>query len=143
MPQNSSIQTLNIPLNTLPTTFSLYKRHIIMLELKAINNPIESLVTTKRRMKKHSMCRAFVVAVVVVLLGAHMGEALTCSPVELSTCLGSITRSSPPSTVCCQKAREQRPCLCGYLKNPSLKRYVYTPGAKRVAKSCGIPFPPC
>ncbi|CAK8533810.1 unnamed protein product [Lathyrus sativus] len=94
-------------------------------------------------MKKYSMCRVFVLAIVVVLLRVHMGNALTCSPVEFSSCLGSITSSSPPSTLCCQKARQQRPCLCGYLKNPSLKQYVYSPGARRVAISCGVPFPTC
>lgn len=113
-----------------------------MLESKAIINPIQYLVTTKRRMRKHSLCSMFLfVVAILVLLGDDMGEALTCSPAEFSYCLGSITSSSPPSTLCCQKTREQRPCFCGYLKNPSLRQYVYSPGARRVAKSCGVPFP--
>ncbi|XP_047154212.1 non-specific lipid-transfer protein 2-like [Vigna umbellata] len=93
------------------------------------------------------MKKVFVFAVVVVAVVAMevapTAEGVTCSPVELSPCLGAITSSSPPSTVCCQKVREQRPCLCGYLQNPSLKNYVNSPGSRRVATSCGIPFPTC
>jgi len=86
-----------------------------------------------------------VVVVAIVFLGeeTYMAKALTCSPVEFSPCLGSITTSSPPTSVCCQKLREQRPCFCGYLKNPSLIQYIYSPGARRVASSCGVPFPTC
>lgn len=83
------------------------------------------------------------VVVVVVSSDIEMAEAVTCSPVELSPCLGPITTSSPPTSICCQKVREQRPCFCGYLKNPSLRQYVYSPGARRVASSCGVPFRTC
>ncbi|XP_028784391.1 non-specific lipid-transfer protein 2-like [Neltuma alba] len=88
-----------------------------------------------------------VIAVVLVILAAaelpHMAEAVTCSPAALSPCIGAITSSSPPSSQCCQKLKEQKPCLCGYLKNPSLRQYVNSPGAKKVASSCGVPFPSC
>ncbi|KAJ1442568.1 Non-specific lipid-transfer protein type 2 [Sesbania bispinosa] len=101
-------------------------------------------------MKKLSGCGVSVGAIALVLLVAvvvlevsPMAEAVTCSPVQLSPCLGAITSSSPPSSTCCQKVREQKPCLCGYLKNPSLRQYVNSPGARRVATSCGVPFPTC
>ncbi|KAG4911437.1 hypothetical protein JHK84_051913 [Glycine max] len=84
-----------------------------------------------------------VMAALFLVEMSPMAEAVTCSPVELSPCLGAITSSSPPSTTCCQKVREQRPCLCGYLKNPSLRPYVNSPGSRRVASSCGVPFPTC
>ncbi|XP_061337379.1 non-specific lipid-transfer protein 2-like [Gastrolobium bilobum] len=86
---------------------------------------------------------AIVVMTLLVMEVIPITEAVTCSPVELSPCLGAITSSSPPSSTCCQKVREQRPCLCGYLKNPSLRQYVKSPGAIRVGSSCGIPFPTC
>jgi len=86
---------------------------------------------------------AIVVVAVVVMEVAPKAEGVTCSPVELSPCLGAITSSSPPSSTCCQKVREQRPCLCGYLQNPSLRNYVNSPGSRRVASSCGVPFPTC
>ncbi|KAK7381443.1 hypothetical protein VNO78_34135 [Psophocarpus tetragonolobus] len=95
------------------------------------------------------MKKGCVFAVVVVVVGVVSGsiipkaEAVSCNPVELSPCLGAITSSSPPSTTCCQKVREQRPCLCGYLKNPSLRQYFNSPGSRRVASSCGVPFPTC
>ncbi|KAK2419516.1 Bifunctional inhibitor/lipid-transfer protein/seed storage 2S albumin superfamily protein [Trifolium repens] len=97
----------------------------------------------KKHYSGHGMSQFFYAAAVVaiVLLGDHMAEALTCSPVEFSPCLGPITSSSPPTRTCCQKVREQRPCLCGYMKNPSLKQYVNSPGARRVSIACGVPFP--
>lgn len=100
-------------------------------------------IKLERMVKKVSAFGVVVVAVVLVVVVSPVAEAVTCSPVELSPCLGAITSSSPPSNACCQKVREQRPCLCGYLKNPALRQYVNSPGARRVAASCGVPFPTC
>ncbi|XP_028784392.1 non-specific lipid-transfer protein 2-like [Neltuma alba] len=84
-----------------------------------------------------------VLTVFVAVELPHMAEAVTCSPAALSSCMGAISSSAPPSSECCQKLKEQKPCLCGYLKNPSLRQYVNSPGAKKVVSSCGIPFPTC
>ncbi|KAK7255021.1 hypothetical protein RIF29_28422 [Crotalaria pallida] len=94
-------------------------------------------------MKK--VCAKVVVVMALVLLVevSTFAEGLTCNPSELSPCIAAVKSPSQPSTVCCQKLREQKPCLCGYLKNPSFKQYVNSPGAKRVASSCGVPFPTC
>ncbi|XP_073309992.1 non-specific lipid-transfer protein 2-like [Primulina huaijiensis] len=84
--------------------------------------------------------------VAVVLLGeaVHGTSAVTCSPLELSPCIGAIIGSSQsPSAECCRKLREQKPCLCGYLKNPNLRSYVGSPNAKKVAAACGVPTPTC
>ncbi|KAB1211239.1 putative non-specific lipid-transfer protein AKCS9 [Morella rubra] len=97
-------------------------------------------------MKKASYVAALcaVVAVAVLLCEAPLtAEAVTCSPTELSSCSAAITSSAPPSKTCCTKLKEQTPCLCGYLKNPNLRQYVNSPGARRVASSCGVPFPRC
>ncbi|KAK7272936.1 hypothetical protein RIF29_13980 [Crotalaria pallida] len=96
-------------------------------------------------MKKVSVVCAVVVVVALLLaeVSFFKAEAVNCSPVELSSCLGAITSNSPPSGACCQKLKEQKPCLCGYLKNPSLRPYVNSPGAKRVTASCGVPLPKC
>ncbi|XP_022143278.1 non-specific lipid-transfer protein 2-like [Momordica charantia] len=84
-----------------------------------------------------------VVAIMALLTGAHVAEAVTCSPLQLSSCAGAISSSTRPSASCCSKLREQRPCLCGYLKNPNLRPYVQSPGAKTVASACGVAFPSC
>lgn len=89
-----------------------------------------------------AVCAVVLVALLLVEV-APMAEAVTCTPTELSPCLGAITSNSPPSAACCQKLREQKPCLCGYLKNPSLQPYVNSNGARRVASSCGVPYPKC
>ncbi|KAM7475346.1 hypothetical protein LguiB_022589 [Lonicera macranthoides] len=67
--------------------------------------------------------------------------AVTCSPTELAPCASAITTSSPPSKLCCRKINQQKPCLCQYLKNPNLKKFVSSPNARKVSRTCGVPFP--
>ncbi|XP_054787584.1 non-specific lipid-transfer protein 2-like [Prosopis cineraria] len=94
--------------------------------------------------KKMGVCLVVMMVMILVVVELpHTVEAVTCSPVALSPCMGAISSSSPPSSECCQKLKEQKPCLCGYLKNPSLRQYVNSPGAKKVASSCGVPIPSC
>ncbi|XP_022158506.1 non-specific lipid-transfer protein 2-like [Momordica charantia] len=83
-----------------------------------------------------------VVATVALLSGARSVEA-ACNPMELSPCLGAITSSAPPSTVCCQKLKQQQPCFCEYAKDPRMKPYVESPRAKAVASICRIAVPRC
>ena len=99
----------------------------------------------KLRMKKASYVVLCAVAVVAMILfeAPLMAKAVTCSPLQLSSCIAAITSSAPPSSTCCTKLREQRPCLCGYLKDPNLRQYVNSPGARKVASTCGVPFPSC
>ncbi|CAI9752981.1 unnamed protein product [Fraxinus pennsylvanica] len=69
---------------------------------------------------------ALCLAVVVLLLGElHETEAVNCSPLELSSCAEAIMMSLPPSGACCSKLKEQEPCLCGYIKDPSLSQQKY------------------
>ncbi|OIT02830.1 non-specific lipid-transfer protein 2 [Nicotiana attenuata] len=84
-----------------------------------------------------------VTVLVLLLAEAHISFAATCSPVQLSPCLGAIRSSTPPSKLCCSKIKQQKPCLCQYLKNPNLKKYVNSPAAKKVARTCGVPYPRC
>ncbi|XP_048129387.1 non-specific lipid-transfer protein 2-like [Rhodamnia argentea] len=74
---------------------------------------------------------------------APAAEAVTCSINELSPCLSAITSSAPPSALCCSKLREQRPCLCGYIRDPNLRPYATSPNVKRVASTCGVAYPTC
>ncbi|GMJ06612.1 Tracheary Element Differentiation-related 4 [Hibiscus trionum] len=96
-------------------------------------------------MKAPCMAVLAAAAVVVLLLlaEAEVSTAVTCSPTQLSPCVGAITSSSPPSQLCCSKIKEQKPCLCQYLRNPNLKKFVNTPNARKVASTCGTPFPKC
>ncbi|TMW88306.1 hypothetical protein EJD97_018731 [Solanum chilense] len=85
------------------------------------------------------------IAILLVLFVSELlvTEAVTCSVTELVPCAAAIMSSQPPSKECCNKLKEQKPCLCGYLKNPSLKQYVNSPNAKKVAKTCGVSTPSC
>ncbi|KAE8703866.1 putative non-specific lipid-transfer protein AKCS9 [Hibiscus syriacus] len=70
-------------------------------------------------------------------------EAVTCDVSELSPCMAAITSPKPPTTTCCSKLKEQRPCFCQYLKNPTIKQLVDSPKAKRIASTCGVEYPQC
>ncbi|XP_059659172.1 non-specific lipid-transfer protein 2-like [Cornus florida] len=93
---------------------------------------------------KMSYIAVVVCAMVVLLLGgAEVCMAVTCNPTELSPCAAAITSSNPPTATCCSKLKEQRPCLCQYVKNPNLQKFVNSPNARKVATTCGSPFPNC
>ncbi|GMH17058.1 hypothetical protein Nepgr_018899 [Nepenthes gracilis] len=102
-------------------------------------------------MKVQLYSAAVVVAtlLLVMVMVMVMGEgqvamaAVTCSPVQLSSCANAIISSSPPSELCCTKIREQAPCLCQYMRDPTLSKFINTPNARKVAASCGTPFPKC
>ncbi|XP_038712547.1 non-specific lipid-transfer protein 2-like [Tripterygium wilfordii] len=86
-----------------------------------------------------------VAMIVVVMLATqiHMSQAVTCNPAGLSSCAPAISSGAAPSRTCCSKLREQRPCLCGYLRNPTLRKFINSPNARKVSSSCGVPFPKC
>nr|AAB06586.1 putative nonspecific lipid transfer; auxin induced gene [Zinnia elegans]BAA06462.1 TED4 [Zinnia elegans] len=79
----------------------------------------------------------------MILAGSQTTMAVTCQVTQLAPCASAISSSSPPSSQCCAKIKEQKPCLCQYMKNPSLKAYVSSPNAKKVANACGVPIPKC
>ncbi|KMT18595.1 hypothetical protein BVRB_2g027260 [Beta vulgaris subsp. vulgaris] len=79
-----------------------------------------------------------VVVVAVLLFETPTTEAVTCSAVQLSPCAPAIMSNQTPTSACCAKLREQKPCLCGYYKNPTLRPYINSPGAKRVASTCKV-----
>ncbi|KAF3629972.1 Non-specific lipid-transfer protein 2 [Capsicum annuum] len=94
-------------------------------------------------MNKASKLVLVTVLVLLLLAEAHVSSAATCSPAELRPCLGAIRSSSAPTKLCCSKIKQQKSCLCQYLKNPALKQYVNSPAAKKVARTCGVPYPRC
>ncbi|KAF7136174.1 hypothetical protein RHSIM_Rhsim08G0083800 [Rhododendron simsii] len=95
-------------------------------------------------MKINVFCGVALLAMMMALQGeVPVVEAATCNAVELSPCLAAITMGAPPSQACCDKLKEQEPCLCGYIKDPNLGRFVNSPNAIKVQKSCGIPAPKC
>ncbi|KFK39166.1 hypothetical protein AALP_AA3G208800 [Arabis alpina] len=85
----------------------------------------------------------FALAAVLLVALLPAAEAVTCSPMQLSPCAAAITSSSPPSALCCAKLKEQKPCLCGYMRNPSLRRFVSSPNARKVSNRCKLAIPRC
>ncbi|GER44427.1 lipid-transfer protein [Striga asiatica] len=84
---------------------------------------------------------AMVLALVVVMIRATVQVDWLAA--ELSPCASAITSTSKPSSACCDKLKEQKTCLCQYLKNPVLQKFIRSEGAKRVAATCKTPYPQC
>ncbi|KAI3900042.1 hypothetical protein MKW98_000942 [Papaver atlanticum] len=84
------------------------------------------------------------VALFAMMMMSNMSVSkAACVATELQPCLDAITKSAPPSTLCCTKLKQQQPCLCQYVKNPNLGKYVNSPNAKKMAQTCGVPIPKC
>lgn len=94
-------------------------------------------------MKKRLCLLVAVMAMVALLTGAGVAEAVNCDPTEMRACLPALKSSEPPTAECCDKVKKQEGCLCEYLKSPILKPYLESPNAKKIASSCGIPIPTC
>lgn len=86
---------------------------------------------------------AIFVLFVLILGEVEVTSAVTCNPLQLSPCASAITSSGKPSAACCAKLKEQRPCLCQYMRNPNLQKFIKSPGAKKVSSACRIPYPRC
>ena len=96
------------------------------------------------QVKMRTSCMVVCTLLVLLLAKEHAKvDAVTCSPAQLSSCVSAITSSTPPTNLCCSKIKEQKPCLCQYLKNPKLQKFINTPNARKVASTCGTPFPKC
>ncbi|KAK9071399.1 hypothetical protein SSX86_009968 [Deinandra increscens subsp. villosa] len=83
------------------------------------------------------------VAMVVLMDEIPGATAANCNYMELVPCGDAITSGRKPSNACCSKIREQRPCFCGYLRNPALRQFVSPATARRVAGQCGVSVPQC
>ncbi|PIA33403.1 hypothetical protein AQUCO_04100081v1 [Aquilegia coerulea] len=82
-------------------------------------------------------------ALIMLMSVVNVSMAATCSAIELSPCLGAITSGTPPSPACCSGLQSQTSCFCQYIKNPTLKPYVGSPNARKVASACSIAWPSC
>ncbi|MCL7033179.1 hypothetical protein MKW94_029769 [Papaver nudicaule] len=85
------------------------------------------------------------VALFAMMLMSNMSVSMAanCQATELSPCLSAITSSAPPTPLCCTKLKQQEPCLCQYVKNPSLGQYVNSPNARKMAQTCHVAIPKC
>ncbi|KAJ0771012.1 putative bifunctional inhibitor/plant lipid transfer protein/seed storage helical [Helianthus annuus] len=81
--------------------------------------------------------------VVGVTQSAEEAKPTKCDPSQLLPCLKSITYGIPPPPMCCSKLKQQKSCMCGYIKNPKFAKYVKSPNAKKTMKACHAPIPKC
>lgn len=79
---------------------------------------------------------------VIISAEIRVAKSADCNPAALAVCLPSITDPSiPPVPACCTNLKAQEPCFCEYLKNPIYAKYINSPGAKKVAATCGVTIP--
>ncbi|KAI3972516.1 hypothetical protein MKW92_007069 [Papaver armeniacum] len=93
---------------------------------------------------KATFSSSLVMAMLLLFLSNQVwvSTAVVCNPIGLSPCLTAMMSSAvPPSPGCCTVLTEQKPCLCQYIKDPSLEHYVNSDNAKKVAGICHVPFP--
>ncbi|CAN6675568.1 unnamed protein product [Malus baccata var. baccata] len=108
------------------------------------NEKVPFINQMMRSMSYYNVGILCLVVFLVVVRETQVGEAaVTCNPMELAPCAAAIMSSNSPTAVCCGKLKEQSPCLCQYVKNPNLQKLVNSPNAKKVADTCGSPFPTC
>ncbi|KAL8463373.1 hypothetical protein ACS0TY_034147 [Phlomoides rotata] len=93
-------------------------------------------------MNTKTACLA-IFAMILIVGKVEVTSGVTCNPLQLSPCAAAITSSGKPSAACCAKLKEQRPCLCQYMRNPNLQKFIKSPGAKKVSGYCHIPYPRC
>lgn len=87
-----------------------------------------------------------VISLVIAVLAVNEVEvamAVSCNPMQLAPCASAITSAARPTDLCCSRIKAQRPCLCQYMKDPNLQKFINSPGAKKVATYCHSPFPKC
>ncbi|KAH7851158.1 hypothetical protein Vadar_007865 [Vaccinium darrowii] len=95
-------------------------------------------------MKSNVVCVVALLSMAAVILGeAWVANAVTCNVMELSPCGDAIRTAAPPSKACCDKLKEQQPCLCIYIKDPKFSGYVNSPNSKKIEIACGTPKPKC
>ncbi|KAK7393140.1 hypothetical protein VNO78_21614 [Psophocarpus tetragonolobus] len=77
----------------------------------------------------------------VVPAPAPTPESCICNVMELVPCANAYTTSTPPSPQCCERLKEQQPCICQYMNDPTIRTLINTPNAKMVSDFCGSPMP--
>ncbi|KAK1258913.1 hypothetical protein QJS04_geneDACA018726 [Acorus gramineus] len=106
--------------------------------------PIYAPTQTKPfEMKKQQLVLLLLLLFVSLAVHAPTTVSVTCNPTELSSCLGPILYGNAPSSTCCQKLKEQQPCFCQYMKNPTYKGIITSANANKTATTCGVPGPSC
>ncbi|MCD7460560.1 hypothetical protein HAX54_043773 [Datura stramonium] len=112
------------------------------------NSSKEELCSQRKKILRYKMNKgySFVAAMLVMVLVCDQlgaSEAAACSASQLSPCLAALQSGSAPSQDCCSRLKSQQSCLCGFMKDPSLKQYVNSPNARKVAGQCGVTLPNC
>ncbi|KAJ0971540.1 hypothetical protein J5N97_019499 [Dioscorea zingiberensis] len=87
-------------------------------------------------MKMKSLLLCFMISSSLLLMSFAAAKAVTCDPMQLSSCADAILSAAKPSAACCAKLKQQQPCFCQYAKTPSLKGYINSKNGRKVAETC-------
>lgn len=95
-----------------------------------------------------TICISFLIVLVSSLAWTNVAVEeeikVACVPAELKPCTPAAgLTGSKPSTECCRKLKEQKSCLCSYIKNTSFGHCFKSPNAHKVISACRISYPAC
>ncbi|GMN38635.1 hypothetical protein TIFTF001_007875 [Ficus carica] len=77
----------------------------------------------------------------VVLLGrTELSEAVHCDFDKRGMCSDEMTSNVPPTALCCSKLKQQKHCLCHYIKDPVFGKTINSPNSMKMFASCQIMF---
>ncbi|KAL4319358.1 hypothetical protein GQ457_18G014060 [Hibiscus cannabinus] len=94
-------------------------------------------------MSKVSVVLFAVTLLVVAFLDAEVATYPCDNALDLmSPCLNEYKKLAP-SANCYAKTKEHTTCFCGYMQSADLKRIFDRIEIKKMAKICGVTFPPC
>ncbi|KAF9594074.1 hypothetical protein IFM89_027283 [Coptis chinensis] len=102
-----------------------------------------SLIVAWKKFKMKVSNLAVFFALFLVLSVANVSMAQTCNIYDLQPCLNAFTSGTFPSPLCCTRLKRQRPCLCQYKRNPSLRKYANSRNTRLILSRCGVPYPNC
>ncbi|VYS48224.1 unnamed protein product [Arabidopsis thaliana] len=88
------------------------------------------------------MVIAFVLSVLVPTQALRVlseDKKVACIVTDLQVCLPALETPIPPSAECCKNLKIQKFCLCDYMENPSIEKYLEP--ARKVFAACGMPYP--
>ncbi|KAL1216839.1 putative non-specific lipid-transfer protein AKCS9 [Cardamine amara subsp. amara] len=83
-----------------------------------------------------------ILVLLIVTQENRVAAVESCDPMELSPCYVTIETGSKPSDLCCTRVKQQKHCVCQYMKNPTFKSFLNKPNAKKIATDCHSPYGP-
>ncbi|KAE9604897.1 putative bifunctional inhibitor/plant lipid transfer protein/seed storage helical [Lupinus albus] len=94
-------------------------------------------------MKKVYVACAMVIVLMLLEQSFKVDSALCNAPDLLDVCKQAFNTDLPATPACCEKFKEQLPCVCLYLLSPELKPIFLSNDARKIQFNCQFVYPSC